>query len=287
MSSDSQTVKDMLATSSRRLSESTLQDPTLDAEWIMAHVLQVSRLRLGFLSDREISSSESKAISTMLDRRISREPLQYVLGSVTFANLDLKVDSRALIPRPETEQFLEIITESIKEPPSRIIDLGTGSGALALSLAQSFPKAEVLAVDRCESALSLAQENMERNGLTNRIQLLQGDWFADLEGTFDLIVSNPPYLDETEWFACEPEIRDFEPRQALVADSPSDSSGDLKQILVAATSRIRPRGTLALETGEGHHKALSELANSQGFARCRGFSDLRGLPRFFFAWAPD
>ena len=180
MSADSQTVKDMLATASLLLSESTLEEPTLDAEWIMAHVLQVSRLGLRFLSDREISSSESKAISTMLGRRISREPLQYVLGNVTFANLDLKVDSRALIPRPETEQFLEIITESINEPPSRIIDLGTGSGALALSLAQSFPKAEVLAVDRCESALSLAQENMERNGLTDRIQFVQGDWFSDL-----------------------------------------------------------------------------------------------------------
>jgi len=276
------TTRGVLAAAGRQLAEASVESPFLDAEWIVSHVLGVSRLELSLSLAREPTDSEIERIFDLVERRASHEPLQYALGNTLFADLDLRVDSRVLIPRPETEEFFERIVEMTKRPPNRILDLGTGSGALALSLANVFSHAEVVAVDQSPAALTLAEENAERNGLKGRVRFLRSDWMKQVEGSFDLIVSNPPYLDENEWLACEPEVRDFEPKTALVAAG-DNSVSDLRRIMKTAASRLRSGGVLALETGEEHHASLLELASHTGYFEARGFTDLRQRQRFFFA----
>lgn len=278
-------VRDVLVAAEAKLTEASVENPLLDAQWIVAHVLGKGRLRLALSDDEQLTDPEMELVSHLVDRRASRVPLQYVLGNVLFADLDLKVDSRGLIPRPETEELLSLIIQITEESPDRILDLGTGSGALALGLAHAFPASEVVAVDQSPAALALAQENADRNELTGRVDFLISDWFDQLEGNFDLIVSNPPYLDEDEWSACETEVRDHEPKQSLVSEF-NDSSADLKRIVASAAPRLRPGGALFLETGEGHHAALNELAIAQGYVEQRGMLDLRNRPRFFLAHRP-
>ena len=283
---DFNSVRYVLAAVRRQLASASIENPLLDAEWIVSHVLGVGRLKLPLLYARELTTVEIERISRLIDRRTSREPLQYVLGNVLFADLDLRVTSSVLIPRPETEEFFERIVAMNECPPDRILDLGTGSGALALGLARAFTGAEVIAVDQSKAALTLAKENAERNGLKGRVRFLLSDWMEQVEGKFDLIVSNPPYLDDDEWLSCDPEIRDFEPTVALVAES-GDSAADLMRIVTNAASRLHPGGVLALETGEGHFACLLELASQTGYFNPRGFQDLRGCQRFFFAYWPN
>lgn len=280
--SNSTLVCDLLAAAKVELIKSSVENPSLDAEWIVAHILQTGRLNLPLLSDRKLSESEVEHLADLIRRRASREPLQYVLGNSLFADLDLKVDERALIPRPETEDLLTRIVSQTKYSPDRILDLGTGSGALALGLALAFPNAEVLAVDKSPDALALAKENAIRNKLDGRVQFLVSDWFDSVEGSFDLIVSNPPYLNEKEWEECDPEVRDFEPKQALVSEV-QDSAADLKRILKIALSKLRKGGILFLETGETHHPMLAELASSSGYVSPIAMTDIRNQPRFFSA----
>ena len=282
---DSSLVRDVLAAAKIALLKTSTENPSLDAEWIVAHVLRTGRLNLPLLADKKLSDSKIELLADLIRRRASREPLQYVLGNALFADLDLKVDARVLIPRPETEDLLSRIV-AMTDSPGRILDLGTGSGALALGLAFAFPKAEVIAVDKSPAALILAAENATRNGLEGRVTFLVGDWFDRVEGLFDLIVSNPPYLNEREWRACEPEVRDFEPKKALVSEV-KDSAADLKRIVIGAQSKLREGGVLFLETGENHHPVLAELASAEGYVGQIGMSDMQNRPRFFLARRPN
>ena len=282
---DSSLVRDVLAAAKVALLKTSTENPSLDAEWIVAHVLRTGRLNLPLLADKKLSDSTIELLDDLIRRRASREPLQYVLGNALFADLDLKVDARVLIPRPETEDLLSRIV-AMTDSPRRILDLGTGSGALALGLAFAFPKAEVIAVDKSPVALTLAEENAIRNGLEGRVTFLVSDWFDRVEGLFDLIVSNPPYLNEREWRACEPEVRDFEPKKALVSEV-KDSAADLKRIVIGAQSKLREGGVLFLETGENHHSLLVELASAEGYVGQIGMSDIQNRPRFFLARRPN
>ena len=284
--SNSRLVCHLLANAKVELIKSSVENPSLDAEWILAYVLQTGRLNLPLLSDRKLSESEIEHLACLIRRRASREPLQYVLGNSLFADLDLKVDQRVLIPRPETEDLLTRIVSLTNYSPNRIMDLGTGSGALALGLALAFPAAEVLAVDKSSAALALAMENAMRNKLEDRVKFLLSDWFDSVEGSFDLIVSNPPYLNEKEWRECDPEVRDFEPKQALVSHQ-QDSAADLKRILNIALSKLRKGGALFLETGETHHSMLVEQASSIGYVSPIAMTDIRSRPRFFSARRAD
>ena len=278
-------IRDVLAAAESKLFEASVENPLLDAEWIVSHVLGKGRLELPLLADGQLTNAEIELVFHLVDRRTTRMPLQYVLGNAFFADLDLKVDERVLIPRPETEDLLSRIIEITEDSPDRILDLGTGSGALALGLAVAFPQSEVIAVDQSIAAMELAQENAERNGLEGRVAFLISDWFDQVAGKFDLIVSNPPYLDEDEWLACEPEVRDFEPKQSLVSEI-NDSAADLKRIVTIAFTRLHPGGALFLETGTAHRAILRELATKEGYVLQRDMRDLRNCPRFFFARRP-
>ncbi len=281
-----QSLLDILQKTTAFFQQKGVPQARLDAELIIAHVLGCKRLDLYLQFDRLLGEDELTAMRPLVARRGKREPLQYLLGEAHFHGLVLKADARALIPRPETEELVELLVERFgAQPPARVCDLGTGTGALALALAAAFPQAAVTAVDASADALALARENAQSAGLAERVRFAESDWFVALAGeTFDLIVSNPPYLTEDEWEQAEPEVRQWEPKSALTAGM--DGLDDLKKILAAAPAHLAPGGWLALETGIAQHAALAELAREAGFVETESVPDLSKRERFFLAKMP-
>ena len=255
----------------------------LDTDTLIAHSLGIKRLELYLDLDRPLTAAQLAELRPLVKRRAEREPLQYIVGTVDFCDMELKVDRRALIPRFETEELVELACEALSENPKTILDLGTGSGALALALAKKYPEASVDAVDVSAAALSLAQENALALGLDSRVTFHEGSWWRPLglgEQLFDLIVSNPPYLTDEEMTTAEPEVVDHEPHSALV--SGVDGLDDLRLIFKEAASHMKPGGLLALETGIAQTEALDALAVAAGLqGEC--MEDLSGRPRFYFA----
>lgn len=260
----------------------------LNAEQLVGHALGLKRMQLYLQFERLLTEAELENIRPLVKRRARREPLQHILGHVEWGGLRLKCDARALVPRPETEELLELVLTRIRpspdvEPPLRVLDLGTGTGALALALAQAWPSAEIIAVDRSPDALTLAAENAAALTLDQRVRLLASDWFAALpaEARFDVIVSNPPYLTHTEVAEAEPEVRDHDPLAALAA--PDSGLADLRRIIAEAPSRLAPSGWLFLETGVAQHPALLADAARAGLTAAESLRDLRGRDRFIVA----
>jgi release factor glutamine methyltransferase len=278
------TVLEIIRRTTEFLDKHGVESARLNAELLIGHALGLKRMQLYLQFERPLTEAELATIRPLVKRRSGREPLQYILGETEFAGLRLKVDRRALIPRPETEYLLEVLAERLPAVPAQILDLGTGTGALALALAKRYPAARVLAVDRSESALALARENSEQLGLGGQVTLQVSDWFAALpaDARFNLIVSNPPYLSEAEVQAAEPEVRDHEPRSALVAGG--DGADDLVAIISGARKFMAPGGVLACETGSAQHSRLLALAGQAGYVRTESVRDLTGRDRFVLAF---
>ncbi len=276
------TVLDVIQRSSVFLEGKGVESPRLNAEWLIASALGIDRMKLYMQFDRPLKEEELADMRSKVARRAKREPLQYILGTTPFHELELKVDQRALIPRPETEQLVELALGSLGENDGeyRIVDLGTGSGAIALALAFALPRSEIFAVDASREALELAQENALGCGLQNRVTFVLSDWFSDFdpEGEFDLIVSNPPYLTGEEMETAEPEVKDFEPHSALFAEK--EGLSDLETIVSGSFERLKAGGTLWLETGIGHREPLVSLCQKLGYAEVVGVDDWSGRPRF-------
>jgi release factor glutamine methyltransferase len=261
-----------------------VENPRLNAELLIGHVLGLQRMQLYLQFERLVTEPELEKIRPLVKRRSQREPLQYILGETEFFHLKLKIDRRALIPRPETEHLCELITQRLSAPPATILDLGTGSGAIALGLAAFYPNATVTALDVSETALDLARENAGALGLAGRMRLLCSDWFAALEPgvRFELIVANPPYLSEQETAATMPEVRGHEPLMAL--SSGTDGIGALTRIIAQAPHFLAESGLLALETGFDQQAVLRERAAAAGFARVESLRDLSDRDRYLLAW---
>jgi len=256
----------------------------LNAELLIGHALGLQRMQLYMQFERPLAEAELEKIRPLVKRRGNREPLQYIIGEVEFCGLKLKVDRRALIPRPETEYLVELlVARNLPAPPS-ILDLGTGTGALALALATRYPAAMVTAVDRQAEALTLAQENTLANNLGARVRLVQSDWFTALPAAekFALIVANPPYLSAAEASEAAPEVKDHEPRSALVAGA--EGEADLQHIVQSAPLYLASGGILACETGIAQHAQLGRLAATCGFARTESLPDLTGRDRYLLAF---
>ena len=255
----------------------------LDTDTLIAHSLGIKRLELYLDLDRPLTESQLAELRPLVKRRADREPMQYIIGSVDFCDMELKVDTRALIPRYETEELVERVSEALSVAPKQILDLGTGSGALALAFAKRYPEASVDAVDFSAQALSLAKENAITQELAERVTFYEGSWLCPLglgEQRYDLIVSNPPYLTEEEMTTAEPEVVNHEPQCALV--SGADGLDDLRLIFKDAAAFLKPGGLLALETGIAQAEALNTLAETAGLqGEC--IEDLSGRPRFYFA----
>ena len=262
-----------------------IESPRLNAELLVGHALAIKRMQLYLQFERPLTEPELEKIRPLVKRRSQREPLQYILGETEFAGLKLKVDRRALIPRPETEHLIELLVQRLAAvPPTRVLDLGTGTGAIALALASSFPGATVTAVDQSPDALALARENAERCGLSARLNFILSDWLDNLAGTgpYELIVSNPPYLTDAELQAAQPEVKDHEPAMALA--SGSDGMTALTQIFRTSRDFLSPGGLLACETGIAQHAALLEAATAAGYARAEAINDLSDRPRYLLAF---
>ena len=279
-------VLEIIQKSSEFLSARGVESARLNAELLIGHALELKRMQLYLQFERVLTEPELEKIRPLVKRRSQREPLQYIIGTVEFGGLKLKVDRRALIPRPETELLIEKIIGLCVQPPRSVLDLGTGTGAIALALAKAFSEAQITAVDVSPEALALAAENVLASGFGPRVRLINSAWFKGLqpEDRFELIVSNPPYLTDAETDAAAPEVRGHEPRSALVGGL--DGLVDLREILSEASPFLAPGGLLALETGIAQHAELMVLAAAHGFERIESGRDLTGRDRFIFAWKP-
>jgi len=279
------TLIEILQRSTAFLQERGVEDAKLSTEWLIADALGMKRLDLYLQFERPLKEDELARIRSGVKRRANREPLQYILGHHEFYGVDLKVDSRALIPRPETEYLIQLLEERMQQcPPQRVLDLGTGTGAIALALASVFPESRVLAVDQSDEALSLARENGEQQRFPERVEFLQSDWFSSVEGSFDLIVSNPPYLTEEEMETAEPEVTRYEPHTALL--SGKDGLDDIRRLFAVVSGYLNPGAVFALETGIAQHDVLVELAEGAGLVDAESVKDLQRRPRFFFCRQP-
>lgn len=265
------TVLEALKMAEQRLKE--VPDPRLDAEWLLSETLGVSRLDMLLNKRRELTEAEETAYEALLVRRERREPLQYILGNQSFMGFSMKTDSRALIPRNDTEALCEEALKYVR-PGSRVLDLCTGSGALAAAIKRLRPGAEVWAADISEDALSLAKENAERLGAD--VRFVRGDLFSPLEGEkFHVIVSNPPYIPESLRGRLQAEV-EREPALALFAGD--DGLDFYRRIAKEAPAHLRPAGRLCLEIGDGQGDAVKALLENQ-FTDIQIINDLNGLPR--------
>ncbi len=274
------TLGEVLSATSDYLTRKGVDSPRLDAELILAHAFGLSRLELYTSFDRPLSEAERTVARGLVERRGRREPLAYVLGEWGFRRLVLTTDARALVPRPETEIVVEralALIAGIDSP--RVVDVGTGSGAIALSIVDEHPGALVTATDISPAALSLARENAGRLGL--EIDLVETDLLAGLAGRFDLVVSNPPYVTAAELPGLQPEVRDWEPRQALVGGT--ETAG----LARAARGVLRPGGSLVLECHEQQSRSVAELLAGLGYLEATISLDLAGRERVVEAqWEP-
>lgn len=265
------TVLEALKAAEQRLKE--VPDPRLDAEWLLSEVLGVSRLEMLLNKRRELTEAEAAAYEALLVRREGREPLQYILGSQSFMGFSLKTDSRALIPRNDTEALCEEALKYVR-PGGRVLDLCTGSGALAAAIKKLRPGAEVWAADISEAALSLAKENAERLGA--EVKFVRGDLFSPVTGEkFHVIVSNPPYIPESLRGRLQAEV-EREPALALFAGD--DGLVFYRRIVQEAPAHLLPGGRLCLEIGDGQGDAVKALLYEE-FADIQILNDLNGLPR--------
>ena len=269
-------VVDALAAAIDALNAAGVESPRLDAELLLAAAAGTERVRLIADPGAGLEPGAARAFGEMVRRRLRREPVAYILGRRWFCDLELHVDSRALIPRPETELLVEV---GVELGPARALDVGTGSGAVALALAAELPGVEVVATDSSPGALALAAENATRLGLADRVSFEQGTLPAGPE--FDLLLTNLPYVAEPDWPGLAPEIRSWEPREALLAGADGlDAIRALLDALAAVAEGGEPvAGAVALEVGAGQAAAVEELVAGTGYPRTEVRADLAGIPR--------
>lgn len=249
----------------------------LDAELLLAHVLNKPRSFLLTWPEHQPQPAEIEHFYCLLKRRQRGEPVAYLLGRRGFWSLDLEVDRSTLIPRPDTERLVEVALERVVNQPARVLDLGTGTGAVALAIAVERPTWQVTGCDSSVEAVALAERNRQRLGIGNA-NFLSSDWFAGLgEGvSFDLIVSNPPYIADNDPHLTEGDVR-FEPASALV--SGADGLNAIRHIVQTAPGFLQPGGWLLLEHGWEQAEAVRNLLGARGFVEVQSWQDLAGHQR--------
>jgi release factor glutamine methyltransferase len=278
------TLAEVVRLSTDYLRERGLATPRLDAELLVGHALGLTRIDLYVHHDRPLSEPELATCRALLARRAQREPVAYILGEWGFRGLRLAVDRRVLVPRPETEVLAgRAIELAAGFPRPRVLDVGTGSGALAIAIAAECPGAVVTAGDLSPAALELAGANADRAGV--RLELVVSDLLAAFAGRrFDLIVANLPYIPAAQLGSLEPEVAEWEPQMATVGGAVGD---ELVQALAAgAAGALAAGGWIAMECGPGQPVAVADTLSAAGFLDVRRFSDLAGVERFVEGRSP-
>jgi release factor glutamine methyltransferase len=265
-------VREAIEAASDAFAAAGVDSPRLDAEVLLAEATGLDRAELAAEPRASVDAGAARRFGAMVRRRVQREPVAYIVGRKGFRHLDLAVDSRALIPRPETELLVEIALEL---GPDAVLDVGTGSGAVALAVADELPEAEVVATDTSEDALELARENAQQLGLADRVAFERGT--VPSGRRFDLIVANLPYVREAELATLQPEISRYEPRQAVVAGE--DGLEAIAVVAAASSAALTDAGAIALEVGAGQAGEAAELLVDLGFLQVEGRQDLAGIPR--------
>jgi release factor glutamine methyltransferase len=271
-------VREALGSATDALGAAGIEDPRLDAEVLLEQATGWDRARIAANPESELPARSGRRFGEMVRRRLRREPVAYIVGAKWFRSIELAVDPRVLIPRPETELLVELALEL---RPRSVLDIGTGSGAVALAIADELPACEVTATDASAGALEVARANAARLGLAGRVRLVEGTFPPGADG-FELVVANLPYVSEAEWAGLMPEVAEWEPREALLAGP--DGLDAIRSVLPECVHRLRrsaadERAALALEVGEGQAEAVAALFREAGFGAIQTRSDLAGIPR--------
>ena len=270
------TVLEVIQATTPYLQKNGVENARLNIEHLLAHVLGKKRMDLYMEFDRSLEDRVLEPLRGLVKRRSQGEPLQHLLGTVEFLGRTFLCDKRALIPRPETEQLCELL---LKEPaPARVLDVGTGSGVIALTLAAAWPEARVEAVDISDDALALARENAARLGLAERVTFSKSDLLANVAGEFQLIVANLPYIDTAAIPALAREVL-CDPMPAL--DGGADGLAFIQRLIADATRHLR--GRLALEIGHEQSVRVCEALAAHNYQDIRPLADYQGRQRFVFA----
>ena len=275
------TICDLLSWAEQILAHSGIPSPRVDAEWILVEILSCSRSALYLHAQKSVSESQTSHYQSLIQRRALRIPLQHLLGKTEFFGLPFTTSPSALIPRPETETLIDQLLLHLRFHPSpHILDIGTGSGIIAVTLSHELPKAQVIATDISRSALQLAKHNAARNGVSNRISFIQSNLLSALnsKAQFNAIVSNPPYIPTCDINTLDPEVRDHDPHLSL--DGGPDGLAIYKKLIPQTVLHLMPGGLLALEIGHDQAEAISNLIiQSSCFSFPTVHNDLSGYPR--------
>jgi release factor glutamine methyltransferase len=279
------TVLEAIQKSTEFLAKKGVDSPRLQIELLLAHLLKMPRMKLYLNFERVLTTAETDTLREFIKRRSQREPLQHITGSTSFCGYEIAVNPHVLVPRPETELLAELgwqFLSTISPGPSTALDFCTGSGCIAIAIAAKCPAAKMVATDISREALALAQENIARNNVAERIDLLQGDGFAALKEVgqasslsssavkatgwkpvplFDLIISNPPYIPSAEITTLQPEVRDFDPHGAL--DGGADGLEFYRLIASQGRAFLKPDGKIMVEFGDGHAEAISKIFETE------------------------
>jgi len=273
------TVLEVLQSTAAYFKKRGIENPRLNAEHLLAHSLGRKRLDVYLELERDLAEPELAPLRELVRRRGQNEPLQHLLGTVEFCGNIFLCDKRALVPRPETEEFVGLVESRIVNRESRIVDLGTGSGVIALSLAKKIPEAEIVATDIADEALLLARENAVQLGIA-RVQFIKSDLLENVDGKFDLIVANLPYISRHDYDQLAPEVlRD--PEVALFAGVKGDEI--IRRLIETAPSHLSRKGLLALEIGLGQEPALIDFLRDKNYGDIEAKNDYSGRTRFLFA----
>lgn len=276
------TVRDLMRFSIDLLQKRGFEEARLNVELLLAHALQCSRLHLYTNSDKPLTREELRSFRDLYERRLNREPVQYITGTTSFMGLTFSVDPRVLIPRPETETLVEQAMIVYQNAPSRgikVLDVGTGSGNIAISVAKFCKNAEIIAIDASEEALEVARENAERHGVA--IEFHRLDIFEPVDQLllrrFDLLLSNPPYVSLEEYETLAMEVRRFEPKNA-VSDG-RDGYEFYRRLVEIAPYLLGDKGTLIVELGHDQQQTVCAMMLAAGFENVSVTPDLQGIPR--------
>jgi len=261
----------------RRLADAGIDSAEIDARLIVEHVTGTTRLDLIARPDQLVAGPHVEAIEAALARRAAREPVHRILGTREFYGLPMRISDGTLEPRPDTEVLVDAVLAVASEGPLRILDLGTGTGAILIALLAELPQASGVAVDISDEALETAAANADLNGVAGRFRTVKSDWFADVAGEFDLIVSNPPYIATTHIADLDMDVRGFDPQRAL--DGGADGLDCYRTIASGAGAHLAGKGWIGVEIGHDQKDKVTAIFEDAGFDRHEARKDLGGNDR--------